>query len=162
AFGITPYAAVQAQSFRTPTYSETDVNGGGFALTYNTRTAHDVRSELGARFDHVALVYPGAVLTLRGRLAWAHDWVSDPSLAAAGIVARLVRVKDAGGGEARRRAVHCSAEHRPRDPRHLVVVIGADEAAQSRARADLPARRGLDIGEEDTGRIAHADRAGAG
>jgi autotransporter-associated beta strand protein len=82
ATGITPYAAVQAQSFHTPTYSETDANGGGFGLTYNTRTAHDIRSELGARFDHVALVDPSAVLTLRGRLAWAHDWVSDPSLAA--------------------------------------------------------------------------------
>jgi uncharacterized protein with beta-barrel porin domain len=28
--GFTPYAAVQAQSFRMPSYSETDVNGGGF------------------------------------------------------------------------------------------------------------------------------------
>ena len=79
---ITPYGALQAQSFHTPAYSETDVNGGGFGLTYNTSTAHDIRSELGARFDHVALVDPTAVLTLRGRLAWAHDWVSDPSLAA--------------------------------------------------------------------------------
>jgi uncharacterized protein with beta-barrel porin domain len=42
----------------------------------------DANSELGARFDHVALVSREAVLTLRGRLAWAHDWVSDPSLAA--------------------------------------------------------------------------------
>ena len=66
-----------------PTYSETDVDGGGFGLTYNTRTAHDIRGELGARFDHVALVDPTAVLTLRSRLAWAHGWVSDPSLAAA-------------------------------------------------------------------------------
>jgi autotransporter-associated beta strand protein len=82
ATGITPYAALQAQSFHTPTYSEADVNGGGFGLTYNTRTAHDIRSELGARLDHVALVDPSAVLTLRSRLAWAHDWVSDPSLAA--------------------------------------------------------------------------------
>ena len=82
---ITPYAALQAQSFHTPTYSETDVDGGGFGLTYNTRTAHDIRSELGARFDHVVAhwpVDPGAVLTLRSRLAWAHGWVSDPSLAA--------------------------------------------------------------------------------
>jgi uncharacterized protein with beta-barrel porin domain len=30
----------------------------------------------------VALVNAGSVLTLRGRLAWAHDWISDPSLAA--------------------------------------------------------------------------------
>ena len=26
---------------------------------------------------------PAALLTLRARLAWAHDWVSDPTLAAA-------------------------------------------------------------------------------
>ena len=32
--GLTPYAAVQAQNFRTPSYSETDVNGGGFGLRY--------------------------------------------------------------------------------------------------------------------------------
>jgi uncharacterized protein with beta-barrel porin domain len=80
--GITPYAAVQAQSFRTPTYSETDLTNGGFGLTYNGRTATDTRSELGARFDHVALVDPTAVLTVRGRLAWAHDWITDPTLAA--------------------------------------------------------------------------------
>ena len=27
------------------------------------------------------LLYPNAVLSLRARLAWAHDWVSDPMLA---------------------------------------------------------------------------------
>jgi outer membrane autotransporter protein len=82
--GVTPYAALQAQSFRTPTYSELDTNGGGFGLTYNARTATDTRSELGARFDYVVpfTVYQNAVLTLRGRLAWAHDWITDPSLAA--------------------------------------------------------------------------------
>jgi outer membrane autotransporter protein len=79
---MTPYAAVQAQGFRTPSYRETDVTGGGFALGYDNRTASDIRTELGARFDTVAAVNRGAVLTLRGRLAWAHDWVSDPSLAA--------------------------------------------------------------------------------
>ena len=80
--GITPYAAIQAQSFRTPTYSETDVNGGGFALGYTGRTATDTRSELGARFDRLLALNPNAVLALRARLAWAHDWVSDPTLAA--------------------------------------------------------------------------------
>ena len=79
--GITPYAAIQAQSFRTPSYSETDITGGGFALAYNSRTGTDTRSELGARFDRVLALNPNAVLTLRARLAWAHDWVSDPTLA---------------------------------------------------------------------------------
>jgi outer membrane autotransporter protein len=80
--GVTPYAAVQTQSFRTPSYSETDTNGGGFALAYNSRTATDTRSELGGRFDRLLLVNPYAVLALRARLAWAHDWVSDPAFAA--------------------------------------------------------------------------------
>ncbi len=64
---ITPYAAVQAQNFHTPTYSETDVTGGGFGLTYNARNATDTRSELGARFDKLMLVNYGAVLALRAK-----------------------------------------------------------------------------------------------
>ena len=79
--GITPYAAIQAQRFRTPSYSESDTNGGGFGLAFNGRTATDTRSELGARFDRLLAFNPTAVLALRSRLAWAHDWVSDPTLA---------------------------------------------------------------------------------
>lgn len=79
-FGLTPYAAVQAQSFRTPSYSETDLSAGGFGLTYAGRTATDTRGEVGARFDHVAAVTENAVITFRSRLGWVHDWVSDPSL----------------------------------------------------------------------------------
>ena len=80
--GLTPYAAVQAQNFRTPAYSEADLTAGGFALGYNGRTATDTRSELGGRFDRLLLLNPEAALTLRARAAWAHDWVSDPTLAA--------------------------------------------------------------------------------
>ena len=32
--GVTPYAALQAQVFHTPAYSESDVSGGGFGLSY--------------------------------------------------------------------------------------------------------------------------------
>jgi len=67
--GLTPYAAVQAQNFRTPAYSEADLNAGGFALGYNGRTATDTRSELGGRFDRLLLLNPEAALTLRARLA---------------------------------------------------------------------------------------------
>ena len=56
--------------------------GGGFGLGFAGRTATDTRSELGARFDNQMLLYPGAVLALRARLAWAHDWVTDPVLGA--------------------------------------------------------------------------------
>jgi autotransporter-associated beta strand protein len=78
--GVTPYAAIQAQSFHTPGYTETDGIANGFALAFGSRDATDTRSELGTRFDRVLAVYSNAVLALRGRVAWAHDWVSDPSL----------------------------------------------------------------------------------
>jgi autotransporter-associated beta strand protein len=78
--GISPYAAIQAQSFHTPSYSEIGTIPDGFALAFGSRDATDTRSELGARFDRAFAVSPNAVLALRGRLAWAHDWVSDPAL----------------------------------------------------------------------------------
>jgi outer membrane autotransporter protein len=77
---VTPYAAVQAQNFHTPSYSETDYSGGVFGLTYNANNASDTRSELGARFDRLILLNWNAVLALRGRVAWAHDWITDPNL----------------------------------------------------------------------------------
>jgi uncharacterized protein with beta-barrel porin domain len=79
--GVTPYAALQAQDFHTPSYSETDLTGGGFGLSYGAMTATDTRSELGARFDDPTLL-AGVPLVLHGRLAWAHDWVSNPTLGA--------------------------------------------------------------------------------
>jgi uncharacterized protein with beta-barrel porin domain len=79
--GITPYAALQVQDFQTPSYSETDLSGGGFALSYGAVNATDTRSELGARVDNLQIV-AGMPLVLRGRLAWAHDWVSNPSQSA--------------------------------------------------------------------------------
>jgi autotransporter-associated beta strand protein len=78
---VTPYAALQAQNFHTPGYNETDLNNGGFGLAFNARNATDTRSELGARFDRQIMVDHNSVLALRAKLAWAHDWVSDPSLA---------------------------------------------------------------------------------
>jgi autotransporter-associated beta strand protein len=79
---LTPYAALQVQNFHTPNYRETDVNGGGFGLAYTARTASDTRSEFGTRFDKQIMLDRAAVLALRAKLAWAHDWVSDPALVA--------------------------------------------------------------------------------
>ncbi|HTV27937.1 MAG TPA: autotransporter domain-containing protein [Xanthobacteraceae bacterium] len=81
AMGVTPYAAIQAQSFHTPTYSETDLSGGGFGLTYNAQNATDTRTELGARFDELN-TWNAMPVQLRAKLAWAHDWVGDPALTA--------------------------------------------------------------------------------
>ncbi|MGZ3327196.1 MAG: autotransporter outer membrane beta-barrel domain-containing protein [Xanthobacteraceae bacterium] len=79
---VTPYAAVNAQAFVAPTYSEQDVSGGGLGLTFAGRTATDIRGEAGARFDRLTAIEPTTLLVLRGKLGYAHDWVSDPSLAA--------------------------------------------------------------------------------
>ena len=79
---VTPYAAVNAQAFVAPAYSEQDVSGGGLGLTYAGRTATDIRGEAGARFDRLTAIDPTTLLVLRGKLGYAHDWVSDPSLAA--------------------------------------------------------------------------------
>ena len=65
--GVTPYAALQAQDFHTPAYSESDATGGGFGLSYAAMNATDVRSELGGRFDAPTLLY-GLPLILRARV----------------------------------------------------------------------------------------------
>lgn len=72
----------RAQVFHTPSYTETDLTGGGFARSFADKSATDTRSELGARFDDLMLL-GGKPLALRARLAWAHDWVSTPALSAA-------------------------------------------------------------------------------
>jgi hypothetical protein len=78
-FELAPYAAIQAQSFRTPNYSETDLTGGGLGLNFNSMTATDTRSELGMRFADMTAV-DGMPLIFRTKLAWAHDWVDNPAL----------------------------------------------------------------------------------
>jgi uncharacterized protein with beta-barrel porin domain len=80
--GFTPYGALQAQLFHTPSYSETDSTGGGLGINYAAMTATDVRSELGMRFDNLQIIGNMPVI-LRARAAWAHDWASHSSQTAA-------------------------------------------------------------------------------
>ena len=54
----------------------------GFGLNFAAQNSTDVRTELGSRFDAPTLVY-GKPLVLYGRVAWAHDFVSNPALGAA-------------------------------------------------------------------------------
>ena len=82
AFAVTPYGAVQFQDFNTPAYNETDTTGGGLGLNVAAQNSTDVRTELGARFDDPTVIY-NRPLILFGRLAWAHDFVSNPTLSAA-------------------------------------------------------------------------------
>jgi fibronectin-binding autotransporter adhesin len=83
--GVAPYAAIQAQDFRSPAYSETDLTGGAmglFGLNYNAANTTDISGELGARFDSLVPLADGKQLVLRARAAWEHDWVNDPALTA--------------------------------------------------------------------------------
>jgi autotransporter-associated beta strand protein len=80
--GLTPYAAAQFTTFDLPAYAEQVISGtGNFALTYGAKSVTDTRSELGLRTDKSFAVQDG-VLTLRGRVAWAHDFDPDRSVAA--------------------------------------------------------------------------------
>ncbi|WP_456717138.1 autotransporter domain-containing protein [Bradyrhizobium sp. USDA 4353] len=78
--GLTPYAAGQFTTFDLPAYAEQAVAGANtFALAYGSRSVTAPRSELGLRTDK-AFAMPDGVLTLRGRLAWAHDYTTGRTL----------------------------------------------------------------------------------
>jgi uncharacterized protein with beta-barrel porin domain len=80
--GITPYAAAQFTTFDLPGYAEQAVVGSNaFALAYGAKSVTDTRSELGIRTDKSFGVTDG-ILTLRGRVAWAHDYDPDRSIGA--------------------------------------------------------------------------------
>jgi autotransporter-associated beta strand protein len=80
--GITPYAAAQFTTFDLPAYAEQALIGtNNFALAYGAKSVTDPRSELGFRTDK-SFAMPDGILTLRGRLAWAHDYDTDRSIGA--------------------------------------------------------------------------------
>jgi uncharacterized protein with beta-barrel porin domain len=80
--GITPYAAGQFTTFELPSYAEGVVSGAStFALSYGAKSVTDARSELGVRTDK-SWALQDSVLTLRGRVAWAHDYDPDRSIGA--------------------------------------------------------------------------------
>ena len=79
---VTPYAALQSTAFYLPSYAESATSGSNqFALSYSSKTVTATRSELGARFDK-AMPFNDALLTLRARTAWAHDWNDNRSATA--------------------------------------------------------------------------------
>jgi uncharacterized protein with beta-barrel porin domain len=80
--GVTPYAAGQFTTFDLPAYAEQVVSGANtFALAYGSRSVTATRSELGLRADK-SFAMQTAILTLRGRVAWAHDFNPDRAIGA--------------------------------------------------------------------------------
>ncbi|MDA9436116.1 hypothetical protein XH88_30835 [Bradyrhizobium sp. CCBAU 51627] len=81
-FGWTPYAAAQFTTFDLPVYAEQAIVGSNqFALAYAAKSVTDPRTELGLRTDK-SFAQTDGVVTLRGRLAWAHDYTTNRAVAA--------------------------------------------------------------------------------
>jgi uncharacterized protein with beta-barrel porin domain len=80
--GVTPYAAGQFTTFTLPGYAESALAGTNtFALAYNAQSVTDTRGELGLRTDK-SFALDNAILTLRGRAAWAHAYDPNRAIAA--------------------------------------------------------------------------------
>jgi T5SS/PEP-CTERM-associated repeat protein/autotransporter-associated beta strand protein len=79
--GITPYAAGQFTRYDLPSYAEQAGAGSLFALNYAAKDVTASRSELGLRTDR-SFAFDNAILTLRSRAAWAHNFDTDRSIAA--------------------------------------------------------------------------------
>jgi autotransporter-associated beta strand protein len=80
--GVTPYAAGQFTTYSLPAYAEQVLAGAGaFALNYAAKDVTASRTELGVRTDR-SFAMQNAILTLRGRAAWAHDFNTDRNIAA--------------------------------------------------------------------------------
>jgi autotransporter-associated beta strand protein len=80
--GVTPYAAGQFTTYGLPAYAEQALVGtNAFALNYAARNVTAARTELGVRTDR-SFALESAMLTLRGRFAWAHDFNTDRNITA--------------------------------------------------------------------------------
>jgi T5SS/PEP-CTERM-associated repeat protein/autotransporter-associated beta strand protein len=80
--GLTPYVAGQFTTVFLPDYAEQVVAGANtFSLSYAGKDVTASRSELGLRADR-SFAMQDAVVTLRGRAAWAHNFDTDRSIAA--------------------------------------------------------------------------------
>src|SRR5580704_8472458 len=74
---VTPYAAGHFTTYSLPVYAEQVLAGSGtFALDYAAKAVTDPRTELGVRTDR-SFAMANGILTLRGRLARAHDYTTD-------------------------------------------------------------------------------------
>jgi outer membrane autotransporter protein len=78
---LTPYAALQAQSFHTPNYSESAASGSPqFALSFASQSSSAERAELGSWLSERFALANGDSVSLFGRAAYAHDWFSNLAL----------------------------------------------------------------------------------
>lgn len=74
---VTPYGAAQTTLYSLPAYAEQVLSGSGVAaLTYGAKDVTASRTEIGAR-THKLFALASGLLSLSGRVAWAHDFNTD-------------------------------------------------------------------------------------
>ncbi|WP_171026268.1 autotransporter domain-containing protein [Mesorhizobium comanense] len=79
---LTPYTAAQFATLALPAYSETAKAGADtFALSYDSKNLTATRAELGLRTNK-SFFLDDKMVTLRGRVAWAHDFDTDRNVTA--------------------------------------------------------------------------------
>ena len=146
-FGVTPYAAVEVQSYDTDAYSEHDSLGAaGFGLNYASHNTTDTRAELGTRLDSTPLPLPGfgdgTVLVLRGRAAWAHDFSPDRTASASFEALRIAAFAVTGAREAADAALlSVGGEIRLSSNVALTAKFDTSQAGSARAYAGTAALR---------------------
>ena len=80
---VTPYAAGQFISYHLPSYAEQVASGANtFVLAYSGKDVTASRTELGVRTERAFAQDNASLVTLRGRLAWAHDFNTDRNVQA--------------------------------------------------------------------------------
>jgi autotransporter-associated beta strand protein len=79
---LTPYTAAQFATVALPAYSETAKAGADtFALSYDSKNLTATRAELGLRTNKTFFL-DDKLVTLRSRVAWAHDFDTDRNVTA--------------------------------------------------------------------------------
>ena len=121
--GVTPFAALQGQSFVAPSYQERAAGAAApFALAFAGETTEQIRSEIGLGFDAKAPIAFGSNLNLRGRVAWAHQFADAPKASAAFAVLPAIPFTVTGAQLGRDALLASAAAEWKLDPSRLIFA----------------------------------------
>jgi uncharacterized protein with beta-barrel porin domain len=143
AMDVTPYAAGQFVTYRLPSYAEQAAFGTGtFALNYSGKDVTATRSELGVKTE-TSFAQADSVVTLRGRLAWAHDYNTDRNVQAAFLT--LPGSGAAAGRRAPPSTASCPTPPAATPARASSAIAGSDHASMI---TTFPLAPGRELGGE--------------
>jgi uncharacterized protein with beta-barrel porin domain len=134
--GLTPYAAAQSITYFQPGYADQVALGlNTFALNYASRDITSARTELGLRADK-SFALDSALVTLRGRAAWAHYFDDNRALTASFQTLAAPAFVVTGAAQARDAAlVSASADVRWMNGISLAGVFEGELSRQTRGYA---------------------------